>query len=377
MNRSYWDETLLPKQFNTIVIGSGIVGLSAALHAKQKNPDREIAVLERGIVPGGASMKNAGFACFGSLSEIVDDLKLMGEGEVVPLIRSRWEGLNYLLELTRNYDIGYQNLGGYELFTENLMPLFEECVPQIEQVNKMLIENFGQPVFSDAGSQISRFGFSGVKHMIYNPFEGQLHPGKLIRALIDRCRKSGVHLYFGSEVNSWHESSEEIVLNLNNSASIRTSKLIVATNGFASDLIPDLEVKAARAQVLITEPISSLKFAGTFHMDRGYYYFRNIDNRVLLGGARNTDTAREYTTSNATTSKIQEVLDNTLNDVILSSIKPETELRWSGTMGVGPSKAPIVKKVSDRIAVAVRLGGMGIALGSQVGQQVATLMHDQ
>lgn len=368
---------MLPKQFNTIVIGSGIVGLSAALHAKQKNPDREIAVLERGIIPGGASMKNAGFACFGSLSEVVDDLKLMGEDEVVPLIRSRWEGLNYLLELTRNYDIGYQNLGGYELFTEDLMPLYEECAPQIEKVNVMLQKNFGQPVFSASDKQIGTFGFEGVKHMIYNPFEGQLHPGKLISALIDRCRKSGVHLYFGVEVNSWHESPDEIVVNLNNSASIRTLKLIVATNGFASDLIPDLEVKAARAQVLITEPISTLKFAGTFHMDRGYYYFRNIDNRVLLGGARNTDTAREYTTSNATTSQIQEVLEATLDSVILPGSKAEPELRWSGTMGIGPSKAPIIKKVSDRIAVAVRLGGMGIALGSHVGQQVATLMQDQ
>lgn len=376
MNRSYWDESLLPKKFNTIVIGSGIVGLSAALHIKQKNPDREIAVLERGIIPGGASMKNAGFACFGSLSEIVDDLKLMGEDEVVPLIRSRWEGLNYLLELTRNYDIGYQNLGGYELFTRDLMPLYEECASQIESINAMLQKNFGQPVFSASEDQIDSFGFEGVQHMIYNPFEGQLHPGKLIRALIDRCRKSGVHLYYGAEVNSWNESANEIVVNLNNTASIRTSKLIVATNGFASDLIPDLEVKAARAQVLITEPVSSLKFAGTFHMDRGYYYFRNIDNRVLLGGARNTDTAREYTTSNATTSQIQEVLEATLHRVILPGSKTEPELRWSGTMGIGPSKAPIIKKVSDRIAVAVRLGGMGIALGSHVGQQVATLMQD-
>jgi glycine/D-amino acid oxidase-like deaminating enzyme len=48
-------------------------------------------------------------------------------------------------------------------------------------------------------------------------------------------------------------------------------------------------LKPARAQVLITKPIDSLKIKGTFHMDRGYYYFRNIDNRVLIGGGRNLD----------------------------------------------------------------------------------------
>ena len=38
-------------------------------------PKSKVLILERGIFPNGASTKNAGFATFGSLSEIISDNK--------------------------------------------------------------------------------------------------------------------------------------------------------------------------------------------------------------------------------------------------------------------------------------------------------------
>ena len=43
-------------------------------------------------------------------------------------------------------------------------------------------------------------------------------------------------------------------------------------------------------------------------------------------------------------------------------------------MAFGQNKAPIVKNVSDRISIGVRLGGMGVAIGSLVGEEVAELI---
>ena len=54
-------------------------------------------------------------------------------------------------------------------------------------------------------------------------------------------------------------------------------------------------MQPARAQVLITKPIKNLQIKGTFHLDKGYYYFRNIDNRILFGGGRNLDFKTEET----------------------------------------------------------------------------------
>ena len=42
-------------------------------------------------------------------------------------------------------------------------------------------------------------------------------------------------------------------------------------------------------------------------------------------------------------------------------------------MGVGKQKSPIVKQVSNSIFCGVRLGGMGVALGSLVGKELAEL----
>lgn len=376
MNRSYWDETLLPEKFDVAVIGSGIIGLSTAIHLKTNRPDYNIGVLERGLIPVGASTKNAGFACFGSLSEIEEDIESMGEEAVVELIRERWTGLNYLQELTHGYDIGFQNNGGYELFTDNELPLYDRCREKMDRINQLLKENFGQEVFKEANDRISEFQFTGVRHLVVNPFESQLHSGLLMRALMDKCRKLNIHLLYGAEVTGWEESNREVLIHLGNWNSLKSEKLVISTNGFAKELLPNLEVKPTRAQVLITEPIPGLNVKGTFHVDRGYYYFRNIDNRILLGGARQMDIENEFTASQQTTEKIQLELERMLRDIILPGKEVTIEKRWTGTMGTGPSKTPIVKRITDRVAVAVRMAGMGIAIGSRIGQKAADLIID-
>jgi glycine/D-amino acid oxidase-like deaminating enzyme len=68
-------------------------------------------------------------------------------------------------------------------------------------------------------------------------------------------------------------------------------------------------------------------------------------------------------------------LDHLLSTVIIPGIPYEVEMRWAGTMGVGATKRPIVKQVSDRIFCAVRMGGMGVALGSLTGQEVAQIVY--
>jgi gamma-glutamylputrescine oxidase len=50
-----------------------------AYHLLKDDPKNKIIILERGIFSSGASTKNAGFAIFGSLTEILDDIKTMGK----------------------------------------------------------------------------------------------------------------------------------------------------------------------------------------------------------------------------------------------------------------------------------------------------------
>ena len=97
---------------------------------------------------------------------------------------------------------------------------------------------------------------------------------------------------------------------------ITSKNTIIATNGFAKNWIKD-DVLPARAQILITNEIPNLKVKGTFHFDKGYYYFRNVGNRVLLGGGRNIDLTGETTETFGLSNKIQLKLKDLLENVIL------------------------------------------------------------
>ena len=114
-----------------------------------------------------------------------------------------------------------------------------------------------------------------------------------------------------------------------------------------------------------------MKIKGTFHLDKGYYYFRNIDDRILLGGGRNLDFKNEETDEFGLNIKIQNELESMLKTVILPKSKFEIDHRWSGIMGVGNKKTTIIKTISENVFCGVRLGGMGIAIGSAVGNELA------
>jgi len=125
--------------------------------------------------------------------------------------------------------------------------------------------------------------------------------------------------------------------------------------------------------VVVTAPIENLKIKGTFHFDNGYYYFRNIDDRILFGGGRNLDVKGETTTELSVTEAIIEALKTNLSEFILPNQSFQIEYQWAGIMGVGEAKKPIIELIDPKIAVGVRLGGMGVAIGASVGKDLAEL----
>ncbi|MEZ4840680.1 MAG: FAD-dependent oxidoreductase [Flavobacteriaceae bacterium] len=369
MNLSYWEIKSWFTNVDFTIIGSGIVGLNTALYLKEKYPKVNIVVLEKGMLPEGASTKNAGFACFGSLSEIIEDLKTHTEEEVVQLVKKRWEGLQLLRKNLGDAIIDYQQHGGYELFYKN-DPLWEECSQNRSKINALLKPLFTKDVFTVTGNI---FDFKEVhQQYVYNPFEGQLDTGKMVATLLQKVQGLGIKVLTNCFVESFEELKQSVQLRTNQ-ITFKTTKLFITTNGFAKQFI-DVDMQPARAQVLITKPIKNLHIKGTFHLDKGYYYFRNIDDRILFGGARNLDFKTEETTEFGLTEKIQNRLEELLRKTILPNTNVEIEHRWSGIMGVGSQKKPIIKQLSENVYCGVRLGGMGVAIGSLLGKELAGLV---
>ena len=366
---SYWEEESFLKNIDYTVIGSGIVGLTCALELRRLNPNSKIVILERGFLPTGASTKNAGFTCFGSPSELLDDLSKSKENDVFQLVEKRVNGLSKLRALVGDANMDYKEYGSYELFDNPA--IYESCISQLEYLNKQLHKTFNATTF-EVFTNATAFGLDKNSLLIKNNFEGQINTGKMMKKLLHLTREGNIEILNGFNVtdfefkqNRWDVYSPEVVL--------KTNKLILCNNAFASKFYPEFDLKPARAQVLITKPIEGLKLKGCFHMDEGYYYFRNVGNRVLFGGGRNLDFEAEETFEMKTTEKIQKELNHLLETKILPNQTFEIEKSWAGIMGVGSSKTTHIKQLNEGLFCAVRMGGMGIALGTNVGQEVAQL----
>lgn len=95
---------------------------------------------------------------------------------------------------------------------------------------------------------------------------------------------------------------------------------------------------------------------------------------MLLGGGRNLDRETEKTSDPGLNDKIQKALECFLAEKILPGKPFSIERRWAGIMGMGTLKKPIIEFVSPNVLAAVRMGGMGVAIGSLVGSRAADLL---
>jgi len=374
-NFSYWEQRSFLTGFDVIIIGSGIVGLSAAIRLREKYTSLTIGILESGFLPSGASTKNAGFACFGSVSEAVDEIESAGKDNFLQLVEWRWKGLEKLRKNLGDAVIDFHQNGGYEIFSEDQKEQASKSVSQIENLNSLLRPIIGKhDIYAVNDAKITEFGFAGITTLIENKYEGQIDTGKMMRALTTKAAGLGVQIFNNCRVLQTEQNAGEHVISTSQ-GNFKTKALIVATNAFAKELLPELEVVPGRGQVLVTEPINKLKIKGAFHYNRGYTYFRNIDSRVLLGGFRDLDIKTEQTTKPGLTDLVQTALEKLLYETILPGQQPKIDYRWSGVMGFGPELKPIVKEVKPGLYCAVRCSGMGIAMGSLLGEQVADLVN--
>lgn len=371
---SFWEKEAFLGDFDVAIIGGGLVGLMTAYQLKSREPNLRIGLIEAGVLPSGASTKNAGFACFGSISELLDELESSSEEEVLEVVALRYKGLSLLRKILGDKTLDYQALGGFEIFRKEEEKTAERCLAQIGHFNSLLAPIVGtSDIYRCANDRLSDWGFGGCQQAIENRLEGQLDTGKMMLGLLSLVQGLGVICINGCRVNSVvsGEKRQEIQSSF---GKLSAKKVVLCTNAFTKDLAPELGLVPGRGQVLVTEAIPGLTLRGAFHYDRGYYYFRNIGNRILLGGGRNLEEQVEETCEFGLTNRVQHALEELLYTVILPGQKPKITHRWSGIMAFGDELKPIVSEISPGIYTAVRCNGMGVAMGSEMGRQVAELV---
>jgi glycine/D-amino acid oxidase-like deaminating enzyme len=365
---SLWEDVLT--EADAIVVGAGLIGLNTALELRQLHPQWRILVVERGMFGTGASTRNAGFVCFGSASELWSD------GINVETIAKRWSGLQRLASRGSDEMLGLQRAGGHELFTGH-----HECLDKLDDINDLLRATFGTTVFRHSTHRISEWGFGPqVTHTVSTELEGTLHSGLYMRLLMDLCAKACIRILHGTTVQKIVPYGKghlhQLVCTCNErQITLTANTVVVATNCWPVDIEGVIAEKftPGRGQIIVTNELPMQPLPGCFHYQEGFYYFRSIGKRVLLGGGRNTAIQEEESFVMATTT-LTEHLEEMLRTMILPKQEFRIERSWAGIMGFSDNKEPRIRLVAPGIVHVMGCNGMGVALGITVATEAAATL---
>ena len=369
---SYWEKDLLSQPIDFLIIGGGFSGLFTAYFTKKKYPKAKIILMDRSPIPCGASTRNAGFACFGSISELLSDVEKIGYEKAYKLVEDRYLGLELLKSIVPFDEMEFKQEGGYELFQSN--ELFNLCKNQIPEINRNL-QKLNREVFALTPVKSLGIHNNDISQCISTPYEAKLHPGKLWQYLYQSVIQMGVQFFGGIEVKHLSNSGSEVHVDLGDFG-LRVPKVIVCTNALAPALLPQLDLIPQRGQIIVSQPFNKPIFKGNIHAEEGYYYARcTSDNRILIGGARNLDFEGEQTDVFDANIIITTALKSFAEKYLLNSQSFEIQHQWSGIMGFSKtgSKESLVGNFGN-IYYSVRLGGMGVALAPLLSKKVINFL---
>ncbi|MGH2921936.1 MAG: NAD(P)/FAD-dependent oxidoreductase, partial [Gaiellaceae bacterium] len=201
---------------------------------------------------------------------------------------------------------------------------------------------------------------------IRHPTDGSLRPGRWVRRLAALAAQAGADLREHSRVESLDELDAENVL--------------IATDGYTRGLLPRLDdvIQPVRGQVIATEPLSRRLFDCPHYSRHGFDYWQQTDdNRLILGGRRDTQVDHELTAEEKITEPIQRELEAFAAELI--GEPPRITHRWAGIFGQTPDLRPLVGRVPcrDDVWVAAGYSGHGNVLGLASGELVAQAVLGQ
>jgi gamma-glutamylputrescine oxidase len=155
---SIWEQETFYAPQDVAIIGAGLMGLWTALELKNRKPSLSITILERDTTPLGASTRNAGFACFGSPTELLHDAETMGEDAMWQIVEKRYKGIQKIRQHFNDATMQFDECGGYECFLDNAV-----LDDQLNWLNKGLQTITGNVAcFEKVDEQLPLLGLKGI-----------------------------------------------------------------------------------------------------------------------------------------------------------------------------------------------------------------------
>lgn len=375
MSTSYWlDRTnqMGKKNYDVVIVGAGISGLSTAYWLNQEDPALKIAIVEKHRVGFGASGRNAGFVTCGSVEHFNRLISKHGKDEAVEIWKFAETNLRLLQEhiiLDQAKDIEFVKRGAYSLaaqdneFTElkNVAKTMSELDIPVEVYSSTEIEkNVGATNF-----------VGGIKYLD----DAETNPALLLELMKTKIKAD---IFEMTEAYSYESTSEGTRILKTDSGDFESSMIIYCLNGYSANMHPYFadKIYATRAQILMMEK-APLFMDGPCYANFYLDYFRQMPNGALLiGGFRQLEKATEVGYSDHTT----EVIQNALHEFVINHLPTlkdkKVSHRWGGIMGFSKDGQPIIGSLPGENQVFFVGGytGHGIGLAFNAGKSLVDLI---
>ncbi len=324
-----------------VVIGGGVTGCSCALTLAERGV--RVRLYEAREIAGGASGRNGGFALRGAAAPYDEVRRDLGD-----------EGARLVMELTERALDRMEELAG-DAFRRvgSLRLAFDDGERAVLRREHDALRDHGFAVewVDELGPPLDRLYQGAILH----PRDGALQPARWVRRLAVHAANAGAEIREGERVTIEELDADAIV---------------VASDGFIPQLLPELPVRATRGQVLATEALRARLYERPHYARGGYDYWQQLpDGRLVIGGNRDASLSTEETDVEETTSPIQDRLDAHVEQLV--GYRPRVTDRWAGIWGTTPDLMPLVGEVRDGVWVAGGYSGHGNALGLACGDLVA------
>ena len=354
-----------------LIIGAGYTGLSAARKLGQLNPNQKIILVDAQLAGEGASSRNSGYLVDTTLNDgFTSNKELENYKKKANIYKLGIETVKKFIK-EHQVDCDWNECGKYFASSKKedikILEKFSNTLSKLGFEQNLL---FNQDLTKRLGTNFYNIG-------LYTKGGILLHPGKLVRAMIDTLPEN-VNLYENSPLLSWKKINGIINCNFKNYI-IKSKKIIFATNGFLKSLgiktnynFP-ITLTASMTRTLTDEEFKSIGEPREWGVlpvrPMGATIRMTKDRRILI---RNTaEVHNPYKMSKAVLEKryikqkigIKKRFPKLPDDIIKST--------WSGIVSRTRNSSQIFEKLDDNIFVAGCYNGSGIGVGTLFGEQIA------
>ena len=361
------------------VIGAGYTGLNAALHLAEAGAD--VILLEAESPGWGASGRNGGFCCLGGSAASDRVLtRLYGEEARRDYRMSERHAVDHVSALIERLGLSVDRHSEGETVmahTSRAMQGFEARAQEIER-------DYGVTPTLLQQSDLAQAGLNGPFHgALTTPVGFAMNPLKYANGLAEAALAAGVRIFAASPVQRIEQSAEFALTTPE--ARIAAKRLVVATNGYSSDDLPDW-IRAryipTQSNVLVTREMTpqELQDQGwTSHQacydDRFFlHYFRLMPNGRMLFGMRGGLFSSEQSDQ-----RMHANIRRHFDTMFPAWKHVETPHSWHGLLSISRDLTPFAGAIPEMPGAFAGLSyhGNGVAMGSYSGAILAALAMDR